>query len=489
MSSIAAASAAESSLAASLTPRRRPSWSRQVAVDIVGFLDAAAVIGAGLLPGAIYAHAGGVAMSWGNIAKVGFITSMIVILCFKAWDMYDTEKMHEFPLHPGRIIAAVLIGLAAVLGLGIPFGSGQHLWMWYATWASGSSMLLLGNRMLARAVLARMTRAGRFDTRIAIFGAGSIARRVHDHLANPAPGLRFVGVYDDRTSKDRVNPEGLEIAGRMEDLVALGLDEGVDRIIIALPQSADGRIADIARKLEQLPCSVHVVTHISSDLIDAQTARSVSRLGPLGLLDVKGKPLADWAPFVKKIEDTLLGLAFLLVTLPIFALAAIAIRMEGNGPVFFRQRRRGLNQRVIEVLKFRTMNVMEDGDDVRQATAHDPRVTRVGRILRRTSLDELPQLLNVLKGEMSLVGPRPHALVHDEQFGEQLERYANRHQVKPGITGLAQVNGFRGETGTAEKMRRRVEYDLEYINNWSLGLDLKILARTFLAVSTGRNAH
>lgn len=475
---------------ATSSPPRRTSWSRQVAADIVGYFDAAAVIAGGLLPAIIYAKIGGVTMAWGNVAKIGFITSMIVVLCFRAWNMYDTERMHDFPLHPGKIIAAVFISLAAVLGLGIPFTAGQsHLWVWYATWLSGSCMMVLANRMLARVILARLTRAGRFDTRIAIFGAGTIARRVHDHLANPEPGLRFVGVYDDRMGQERINPEGLDIAGRMEELVHLGRNEGVDRIIIALPQAADRRIADVARKLEQLPVSVHVVTHIASDLIDEGAASSVSRLGPLGLLDVKKKPLSDWGPLVKKLEDIVLGSFLFVLALPLMALIALAIRLESAGPVFFRQRRRGLNQRVIEMLKFRTMNVLEDGEDVRQATANDPRVTRVGRFLRRTSLDELPQLINVLKGEMSLVGPRPHALVHDEQFGEQLERYANRHQVKPGMTGLAQVRGFRGETGTPDKVRQRVEYDLEYIKMWSLGLDLKILAKTILSVIKGRNAH
>ena len=175
--------------------------------------------------------------------------------------------------------------------------------------------------------------------------------------------------------------------------------------------------------------------------------------------------------------------------LPLLLLCAVAIKLDSKGPVFFRQRRRGLNQKVIEVLKFRTMTVMEDGAEVKQATKDDPRITRLGRFLRRSSLDELPQLFNVIKGEMSLVGPRPHALVHDEHWGEMLETYANRHQVKPGMTGYAQVMGWRGETETPDKMRARVEHDLAYIANWSLGRDLKILVQTVRVVVRGENAN
>ena len=178
-----------------------------------------------------------------------------------------------------------------------------------------------------------------------------------------------------------------------------------------------------------------------------------------------------------------------MITAPLWPIIALAIKLESKGPVFFRQRRRGRYLRIIEVLKFRTMSVMEDGDDVRQAIAGDRRVTFLGRILRRSSLDELPQLLNVLKGDMSLVGPRPHALTHDEEFTALLEKYPDRHQMKPGITGLAQVEGLRGSTAAPGNIEARVEADLAYIKAWSLGLDMKILWRTVSAVIHGQNAN
>jgi Undecaprenyl-phosphate glucose phosphotransferase len=467
----------------------RSRWSRRVAVDLVGLFDALAVVVGAACPAAIYTPAG-VVGPWQPVVQTGLVAALIVAGCLRNCGLYETTALHALPLRPSRLIAALTIALLAVLGVGHPFAPGQpQLWSWYALWMSASFALLLANRLLARSVLARLTAAGRFHRRVAVFGAGVIARRVHDYLSNPALGITFVGVYDDRASPERVNPEGLPIAGRLDDLIAAGREDKIDQIIVALPQAADRRIADIVKKLEPLPVSVHIVTHIASDLVEGGPAHKVSSLGPVGLLDVKQTPLADWAPLVKRIEDYVLGALALVVTLPLFLVIALAIKLESPGPVFFVQRRRGFNQRVFSMLKFRTMRVLEDGSNIRQATRDDPRITPVGRFLRRTSLDELPQLVNVLKGDMSLVGPRPHALAHDEQWGELLVRYANRHQVKPGITGLAQVTGWRGEANTPDKIGRRIDHDLAYIGRWSLGLDLKILLMTLWAVVQGKNAH
>ncbi|MDH3579122.1 MAG: exopolysaccharide biosynthesis polyprenyl glycosylphosphotransferase, partial [Hyphomicrobiales bacterium] len=198
-----------------------------------------------------------------------------------------------------------------------------------------------------------------------------------------------------------------------------------------------------------------------------------------------------WGHLVKAIEDYVLGSLIMLVALPIFAVIAIAIKIDSPGPVFFRQRRHGLNHNIISIFKFRTMNVMEDGDEIKQAKKGDQRVTRVGAFLRKTSLDELPQLFNVLRGEMSLVGPRPHAIAHNNQYGEILKQasYASRHLVKPGITGWAQINGFRGPTDRPYLMRERVRCDLEYIDNWSIWFDLEILLLTLVYGFVAKNAY
>lgn len=469
----------------------RARWSRQVAVDIVGLGDAACVAAGILLPVTIYATVGQLDMSSGLAVRIGIVTAIIVHLCLRNWDMYPTSGLNDFPIRPGTLLAALTLAVLAVIGIGLPFGRGDfiHVWVWSLAWISASFVLLMLNRMIARLVLARLTAAGRFDTRIAVFGAGEVARRVHAHLSDTARGIQLVGIYDDRMGQERLDADGLNVSGKLDELVKAARSGSIDQIVIALPAAADRRMADIARQLEQLPVSVHVVTHIASDLVDEGPAHKVSNLGPVGLLDVKPKPLADWSPLLKRIEDYVLGTLLLVLALPLMALIAVAIKLDSRGPFIFRQRRRGLNQSVIDVLKFRTMTVQENGESVPQAQVDDPRVTRVGKFLRRTSLDELPQLFNVLRGEMSIVGPRPHAIAHDDEWGRMMAEYLKRHQVKPGITGLAQVRGFRGIAETRVSIENRVRNDLEYIANWSLWLDLKIIARTLWAVTTGRNAH
>ncbi len=466
-------------------------WSRRVAADLVGVGDSVAVIAGATIPAAIYQYFGGLQADWVLIIQSAIAASVICLLCMKSWGMYDLNRMHDFPLHPERILAALGVALLLVVGLGLPKAiENNHLWVWYGVWSSASYTMLLGNRIIAHGILAKMTANGSFNQRVAVFGAGPIARRCHDYLADPALAIRFVGVFDDRIGEDRINPEGLTVTGKLNELIAASRRDEIDQIIVALPQQADGRIQQVVKELHQLPVSIHIVTHISSDLVsNDSSSHKVSNIGSVGLLDVKKKPLADWAPLVKRLEDVVLGGFFFVVSLAFYPLIAGLIKFESDGPIVFKQRRRGLNGKEIEVLKFRTMTVIETGSDVKQAKLNDPRVTRFGAFLRRLSLDELPQLWNVIRGEMSLVGPRPHALVHDEEYSKVIEQYANRHQVKPGITGLAQVSGFRGETSKPGKMEGRIDLDMKYIEAWSLWLDLKIIARTWWVVISGNNAH
>lgn len=473
--------------------------SRQVAADLVGLSDIVAVIIGGLIPSHFYALQGpGVISSGMPALQWSLIVAVIAYTGMRHLNLYDTTKMHDFPVAPGKLFAVLSVALLAVLGIGLPFSvSGPHMWIWYSSWLSATFVFALTNRIIANKILARMTAAGAFDTRVAVYGAGEIAARLNHYLRDPALGIRFAGVFDDRSMsrhRDGKSPleeanETLAKAGNMEDLIKVGRKGEIDQIVIALPPAALHRTNDIIKRFQQLPVSIHVCTHIASDLVDDTATQSLSKLGPIGLLDVKRKPLSDWQPILKSAEDYILGTALLILAAPIMAIIALAIKLDSPGPVFFRQRRGGLNRQVIEVLKFRTMTVTEDGDQITQAVKDDPRTTRVGRLLRRTSIDELPQLFNVLRGEMSLVGPRPHALAHDQHYDRLLQTYANRHQVKPGITGWAQVNGFRGETRTADMMKQRVKFDLDYIRNWSLWCDLRILARTVLIVFSSKNAY
>jgi Undecaprenyl-phosphate glucose phosphotransferase len=481
-------SASSPDAAAAKAPRRR--MPRKLAVGLVAVADIFAVFMAFVLPAIIYSQAGGIVSDWRLLIQSAMAAALIVHLVLRINDVYAPERLHDLPLRPGLLFGTLALTMFGLLGHGLPYAiRGDHEWVWLAVGLSSGFTLLLFNRSIANPLFAYLTRKGVFDERIAVFGAGNIARRVKEHLEAVPTGVHFAGVFDDRMGSDRINPDGLEINGRLDDLVAAARNNEIDRIIIALPQSADQRISVVARKLEALPVSLHAVTHIASDLIDDGPAHTVSSVGSVGLIDVKKKPIDDLQRILKRGEDIVLGGAFLLITLPLFPLIALAIKLDSAGPVLFRQKRGGRHQTPLEVLKFRTMTVQPNVDEATQATDGDPRVTRVGRFLRRTSLDELPQFINVLRGDMSLVGPRPHLIAHDEKFAEIIETYPHRHQVKPGLTGLAQVSGFRGETRTRDCVEGRVAADLDYVRNWSLGLDLKIIARTAVAVLSGRNAY
>lgn len=469
----------------------RPSWSRKVAADIVGFGDMIIIILALLVPCVLLTTLVDQFPRRLELVRSGLLACLVAYPCFRHWQLYDTASMRAFPVRPDRIMMATGIAMIAVIGVSVPVGATSETIMvtWPLIWFCAASAMLIYYRATVRDLFASLARANHFDERIAVFGVGKVADRVEQHIREAGDDLRFVGAFDDRTDRRRVDEQAPPTSGNLGDLIQAGRDGRIDRIIVALPQTADSRLAEITRELEQLPVTVHAVTHFSSDLFAGQASHKVSNLGPVGLINIKERPLADWAPILKRAEDVLVSASLLVATLPLIAFIALAIKTTSRGPVLFRQRRRGLNQKVIEVLKFRSMTVQENGDDVRQATHHDQRVTWVGRILRRSSLDELPQLANVLIGDMSLVGPRPHALIHDEKWGEMLEQYANRHQVKPGITGLAQVRGLRGEARTPADIQKRISADLEYIANWSLWLDLSIIVRTISAVIRAKNAH
>ncbi len=374
------------------TPGR---WSRRIAADLIGFLDAAAVVAGGMVPAVIYKISGGLDVEWIKHLQVCLVSAIIVYGCLKNYGMYDTNRMHDFPFYPGRLAASLGIAFVAVLGIGLPFAPRQmHMWIWYAVWLVISFTLLVNARYFARYILAKLTRARVFDARVAVYGSGAIARRVEEHLQNPALGIRFAGLYDDRYDAKRIDQAGPVPEGRLDDLIAAARAGAIDRIVIALPQVADQRTAAIAKRLEHLPVSLHVVTHIASDLVEAGPAHHVSSIGPVGLIDVKAKPLADWARALKWVEDYSLGAILLVVSLPLLALIAVAVKLDSPGPVLFRQRRRGLNHQIIEVLKFRTMHVAEDAGTVAQATKDDPRVTRVGRVLRHHH--QRPSLLLII---------------------------------------------------------------------------------------------
>lgn len=264
--------------------------SRNVAADMVAFGDILSIVLGGLLPALIYAIVGKVKLDQLLILQSVLVAGFITHLCLRFRGMYDTERMDKFPQDPFELFIGVVCGMIGVLGIGLPLAlRNMHIVVWYAAWLSASFSLILYCRIISRKILARLAAAGRFDQRVAVFGAGQIARRVHDHLMTPGLGVYFAGVFDDRAGEDRLNPEGLVVTGRLDDLITRCREGAIDRVIVALPQAADQRIASIVTKFDTLPVSTHIVTHISSDLVDGDIAHKVSSLGPVGLLDVKKK--------------------------------------------------------------------------------------------------------------------------------------------------------------------------------------------------------
>ena len=353
-----------------------------------------------------------------------------------------------------------------------------------AMWLAFALPLLLAGRLAS----ARLVRAEALHTalRAVVVAEGPQATRLVANLRGAKAGpMRLLGVVDDRRrlTVGLSGSSGLPFLGPLEVVFAMIRRGEVDRVILALPGAAEQRVTALVRRLADYPVEVCLAPDLCS----------YHAPGPAEPLRLVACPMAGWGGLAKRAEDIALSLAALMVAAVPMLLIALAVRLDSPGPVVFRQRRAGFNNRDFYVLKFRTMytDQAEHGTVV-QAQENDPRITPVGAILRRTSLDELPQLLNVLMGEMSFVGPRPHApgtRAAGRPFEEVAERYAARHRVKPGLTGLAQVRGWRGPTETEEKLLRRVEADLEYIENWSLWLDVQIILRTLVAVARMRNAY
>jgi putative colanic acid biosynthesis UDP-glucose lipid carrier transferase len=321
-----------------------------------------------------------------------------------------------------------------------------------------------------------------------IVGVTETGRRLADQFDRSRfLGVRVMGFFDDRSPQRLGELPGPGLKGRLADLPAFVKAQRVEAVFIALPMASQPRILKLLDEMRDTTSSIYFVPDMfMTDLIQAR----MDDVNGIPVVAVCESPFYGVNGLVKRLEDLVLAALILVLIAPLLAAIAIGVRLDSPGPVIFRQRRYGLDGREIIVYKFRTMRVMEDGVQVAQAVRGDPRVTRFGAFLRRTSLDELPQFVNVLQGRMSIVGPRPHAVAHNETYRKLIKGYMVRHKVKPGITGLAQVSGARGETDTVEKMQRRIEYDIEYLRNWSLRLDLAIILRTIpVALKGDRNAY
>lgn len=364
--------------------------------------------------------------------------------------------------------------------------------VWAATWFAASLAGFALVRIWLKISLMRWRAQGQLNRNVAIVGAGAHGRRLIEHLLaqSESGGFNLIGLFDDRTTRIPAHDiEGVPILGSVDDLIEQSRRKRIDQVIIALPWTAENRLVQIINKLRQCPVDLQLCPE---DIGFRLFERRIDYTAGVPMITVFERPLTGWNYVLKEIEDRVLAALILLLVSPLMLLIALAIKLESSGPVLFRQQRYGFNNNLITVLKFRSMyhgRAPDAEQGTPQAQRHDPRITAVGRFLRRTSLDELPQFLNVLEGSMSIVGPRPHAVAHNQQYGEVINQYFGRHRVKPGITGWAQIHGYRGETETLEKMEKRVEYDLYYIENWSLLLDLKIIFLTLFVGFVHENAY
>ncbi|MCC7427020.1 MAG: undecaprenyl-phosphate glucose phosphotransferase [Alphaproteobacteria bacterium] len=486
----------DSTTIAGADPGSPERWTLTLIAGIVRLAEASIIIAAGMLCFALYIGVlrGGFDQ-WERYAATVFAGTVIALVVFEVASLYTPKRLENGAGTLGRLLAAWGVAFLSVVALGyllklsIDFSRGWAL-LWFVSSAAG----LAGLRMGLANWLGSSTGQATLCRRLAIVGAGPISERLLHHLAQPEMAGKFeiVGLFDDR-SPDRHGPDGAagqKIAGTTADLTRLIERARVDVVAIALPWSAATRIREISASLRDLPVDIWLAPDTA--LFEFQQPE-LRRIGDLPALEVHSAPLADWRGVLKRAEDLVLGTAILLVAAPFMLLAALAIKLDSRGPVLFRQRRFGFNNQPITVFKFRTMQVEQcDASGAQRTQKNDPRVTRVGRFLRRGSIDELPQLLNVLRGEMSLVGPRAHPIamkVGDRYYYEAVARYGARHRMKPGITGWAQINGYRGEVDTMEKAERRLELDLHYIDNWSVVFDLWIILRTILGGFTGKAAY
>ncbi len=434
----------------------------------------------------------GPSLQSGQYLAAIILAMLIATLMLHRFEVYRDDFLYTRRIPYAALFSAWILTFSVLLAAAFLVKvSDTYSRAWALSWFAGGGVGLVAGRLALRQWVRGLSVAGRFANRTVIVGAGDQGRRLAGYLQRHGDvTTKVIGFADDRLTRVPQESEGLPVFGRVDHLVDLIRRDLVDQVIVALPWTADTRLREVVNKLEQTPVPIRLAPDLAAFSFPDRRFTTVGRLPMMQLFE---RPISGWSFVAKNMEDRLLAGGLLLLFAPLLALVALAIKIDSPGPVFFRQKRYGFNNDLFQCWKFRTMR--QDRTDVNAEVLTrrgDDRVTRVGRFLRKTSLDELPQLVNVLKGDMSLVGPRPHATsakAAGRLYEEAVDAYAARHRVKPGITGWAQVNGWRGETDTLEKIERRVECDLFYIENWSLGLDLKILLRTALVVLGDREAY
>lgn len=463
-----------------------------IASDLLPPLDVVCLFLAAAIGTALYTHGFGDPNAPAQFAPAPWVAA--VLAPFILYDRHfgtrvSRGKTRDF-LRPFAFrfsaFAAVVLMLGVVTRTLDRFPLG-----WLALWFTTSLLLTLLTRALMAKAVRILQRRGATTESVAIVGAGPLADRLVGELRQHRPNtVELLGVFDDRFA--RTERVCMVPVGDLSHLIEIGKSLRIDWIVLALPPTAEQRLLAIVQQLSALRVPIGLASQHVGSTLPYRVVDFAADSVPVSLL--ADRPIKRWNAFGKAIEDFVLGATITIALLPLLAIIAIAIKLDSPGPVIFKQRRHAVNNKEFEIFKFRTMRWTPSGADARfqQTARQDARVTRIGRFLRTSSLDELPQLFNVLLGQMSLVGPRPHAIdmrTEDQLGVDVTERYEHRHRVKPGMTGWSQVNGARGATDTKAQLQRRVELDLQYIDNWSLALDFKILAMTAREVMKHTNAY
>jgi Undecaprenyl-phosphate glucose phosphotransferase len=430
---------------------------------------------------------------WHYVVGILLIATMATF-ALQAADVYQVQAFRGHEKQYMRLASAwSVVFLVAISVSFFAKAGGEFSRVWLGSFYAIGLAALVAFRRALFLMVRRWTKQGRLDRRTVVVGADERGEALIESISvQRDTDINIIGLFDDRgDDRSPTRIAGRQKLGTVDNLVEFARRTRIDLVIFSLPISAETRILQMLKKLWVLPVDIRLAAHSNTLRF---RPRAYSYIGNVPVLDVLDKPITDWDVVTKYLFDRIIGGLLLVLASPVMLLAAIAIKLDGRGPVFFKQNRYGFNNELIEVYKFRSMYVDKcDATATNLVTKGDDRVTRVGAILRKTSMDELPQLINVaIKGNLSLVGPRPHAIhakAENRLYDEAVDGYFARHRVKPGITGWAQVNGWRGETDTQEKIQRRVEHDLYYIENWSVLLDLYILARTPIAVFNTKNAY
>jgi Undecaprenyl-phosphate glucose phosphotransferase len=489
---------------ASSAPRELSALARAIAAEpvpqavsavvVTGIVRACELIGIATLGIAIFAmfiRETDVTLQY-LVADAGIALGAVAL--FQASGLYSMQTFRTQIYQLSRIVAVWTI--VFLIALTVAFFVKFEVTLsrtWAAAFYGVGLIALLAGRCLMISMVRRWAREGRLVRRVVVVGGGKGGEALIEALSSEADtDLRICGLFDDRgdsRSQDVVG--GIPKLGNVDDLVEFTRQTRVDLILVSLPMTAENRVLQMVRKLWVLPVDVRLAAHMNKLRF---RPRAYSYIGNVPVLDIFDKPIADWNMVVKSAFDRVVGFFILLAALPIMLLTALAVKFDSAGPIFFRQKRYGFNNELIEVWKFRSLHhAQSDATASTLVGVGDSRVTRVGRFIRKTSLDELPQLFNVVFfGNLSLVGPRPHALnakAETRLYEEAVDGYFARHRVKPGITGWAQINGWRGNTDTQEKIQQRIEHDLYYIENWSLVFDIFIVLRTPFALLKAENAH